>query len=63
MPVTSMSTYAGSFEDVTTLEGVCLNISHAFASTLTDLDGDGWSDLAVAAESLTRIERCAFDAS
>ena len=40
----------GFFEDVTTAAGVDLTDVHAFASTFTDLDQDGWPDLAVVAD-------------
>ena len=40
----------GHFEDVTDAAGVSLDGVHAFAPAFTDLDGDGWLDLAVAAD-------------
>jgi len=40
----------GFFEDTTAAAGVDLERSDAFASTFTDLDDDGWPDLAVAAD-------------
>ncbi len=40
----------GHFADVTRLAGVNLDGVWAFASTFTDLDDDGWLDLAVAAD-------------
>jgi len=40
----------GFFEDTTTAAGVWLGAVHGFSSTFTDLDSDGWPDLAVAAD-------------
>ncbi len=40
----------GSFDDVTTVAGVDLSGVEGFASTFTDLDGDGWPELAVAGD-------------
>jgi hypothetical protein len=40
----------GFFEDVTATAGVALERVHAFASAISDLDGDGSPDLAVAAD-------------
>ena len=40
----------GFFEDVTETAGVRLDGVHGFASAISDLDGDGWPDLAVAAD-------------
>ncbi len=43
----------GHFEDVTSAAGLSLRGSHAFASSFSDLDLDGWPDLAVAADFAT----------
>ena len=40
----------GYFEDRTINAGLTLDEVHAFSSTFTDLDGDGWPDLAIAAD-------------
>ncbi len=40
----------GVFEEATMTAGVDLTASSAFGSTFTDLDGDGWPDLAVVAD-------------
>ncbi|MEM7413832.1 MAG: CRTAC1 family protein [Myxococcota bacterium] len=40
----------GTFEDRTESAGVALEGVHAFASAFSDLDRDGWPDLAVAAD-------------
>jgi len=40
----------GVFEDVTTAAGATLEGVHGFSTTFTDLDQDGWPDLAVAAD-------------
>lgn len=40
----------GSFEDTTVAAGVDLALVDSFASSFTDLDGDGWQDLVVAAD-------------